>query len=669
MGGEDRPAHSVLTAFYDLSVSPTGFDSVVFLALAELARLRRGCDVFHVVFVPASGGFWANESYDTGYKAWRLHHLLLPLATLFPTCRGITLCATRDEAAALCRKAGKHVFPEGYSAAAPPAEAYQLAHFVAAMTNGDRWTGWQPPAAATAFIDQWLAPRAGGRKVVTITLREARYNTAHNSNRQAWAEFARGLDRTKYFPVFLRDTEAVLDPPPEELHDCTVFGEPSFNVALRAALYLKAHLNLLTSGGPMCLAWLHPDCATLVFRLLDPSDYRATPAVLAASGFEPGRQPRFLSPRHRIVWSGDDLESIKTAFAEREEPSSPERTSAGKEVVGDTAFDVARRLRLGARLGAAHRIYAHLLETSEHAVSAAAARAGLALIALNASGRSGRLRHSLTLLRLKSPDLRRAARLAAAAGHIDTGALLDLVDWCLRFGRLDRARSFCAMALAAQPESAEAQRLAGEIDLRLGRTREALAHLDRATALRPWSAVTRYGRGVALLLEGREDEAKADFLAAARDDPSHEAARLCLASLAPDVTLDPDFTYEAALARRGGIAAGTVGELDYVVPLAELRRGYRVIYFRRLFHAVPDRGGVPIAIDWRRGKPYRRIARLGPLSPLLLRLGSAAFKASRFGAAFDRLGDILLYRREEAEDALVAPRLAELDRLIAAHCH
>lgn len=664
MGGKDRVEQPVLTAFYDLSVSPTGFDAAVFFALAELARQRHGCAHFRVVFVPASGsGFWSNESYDTGYKAWRLHHLLLPLATLFSNCRGITLCATREEAVALCQGPGKLIFPENYTVAAPPAEAYQWAYFAAAMTNDEPWTGWQPPAAATAFVDQWLTPRTGGRKVVTITLREARYHTEHNSNRRAWVEFARGLDQKTYFPVFLRDTEAVLDPLPEELHGFAVFSEPSFNVVLRAALYLRAHLNLMTASGPMYLAWLHPHCATLIFRLLELSDYRSTPSPLAAMGFEPGRQPRFLSARQRIAWSGDDLDSIKTAFA------AMEGTAVSATPATDTPFDVARRFRLSARLGAARHIYEHLLANGKDAVSTAAARAGLALIALHASGSVGRLRYILTLLRLTSPNLRSAERAAASASSPDTSALLDLVDWCLRFGRLDRAQLICALALARQPDSAEAERLAGEIDLRLGRTSEALSHLDRAAALRPWSPAIRYARGTALLLAGREDEAKADFHAAALNDPSHEAARLCLSVLAPEITLDPDFTYEAALARRGGAAAGTVGELDYAVPLAEQRRGYRVIYFRRIFHAVPDRDGVPVAIDWRRGKPYYRIARLGPLSPILWRLGSAVFGHLRLGTVFDRLGDALLYRREEAGDALAASRLAELDRLIAAHCH
>jgi len=646
----------VLTAFYDLSVSPTGFDSAVFFALAELARTKRGCAAFRVVFVPAGGsGFWAHESYDTGYKAWRLHHLLLPLATLFPACRGITLCATREEAAALCRKAGSYVFPEGYRAEAPPTEAYQWAYFIAAVTNGEEWAGWQPPAAATAFVDQWLAPRARGRKLLTITLREARYHTSQNSNRQAWAAFARSLDQERYFPVFIRDTEAVLDPLPDELRDLAVFGEPSFNVALRAALYLKAHLNLMSAGGPMYLAWLHPRCATLVFRLFEPSDYRSTPTSLASIGVEPGRQPSFLRPGQRIIWSGDDLESITAAFAAMEAPPDP----ASVTVAEETAFSVARRLRLSVRLGAARQIYARLARNAEDAVSRAAARAGLALVALNLGG-AGRARRGLDLLRLESPDLRVAEGSAAAADRpCDVDALLDLADWCLRLERLDCAQSLCAQALATHPEAAEALALAGEIDLRLGRTEEALSRLGRAAALSPLSSRIRYLHGVALLLQGCEARAKTEFVAAALNDPSHEAARLRLATLDRDQRLPEGFRYEDAISRRPARATGVVGEIPFVVALPERRCGRAVVWYHGLFHALDP--GLALAGDWRQQRLVRVTLRL----PLLSRGPPVPVASSIRGLVLARMLDRLLYRQRAVDNVMSAPTLSALDRKLA----
>lgn len=652
MRARERDPASALTAFYDLSVSPTGFDSAVFFALADLARQRRNCAGFNIVFVPAAGsGFWQNETYDADYKAWRLHHLLLPLATLFPTCRGFTLCATRDEAATLCRGAGKNIFPEGYTTEAPPAEIYQWAYFAAAITNGERWSGWTPPAAAIEFVDQWFASRAGGRKVVTITLREASYHTEHNSNRQAWAAFARNLDQEKYFPVFVRDTEAVLTPLPEELRDCTVFAEPSFNVALRAALYLKAHLNMMSASGPMYLAWLHPHCRILVFRLLDLADYRSTPTSLAALGFEPGRQPCFLSSHQHIVWSGDDVDSINKAFAKIETPCSPLDATAA-----ETSFDLARRLRHSARLGAARQIYIHLLKTVEDEVSGAAARAGLALIALNGGG----ARRGLALLRLDSPNLRAVEHaVATKIQQFEASALLDLSDWCIRLDRLDLALSICELVLATWPESAEGQALAGDIDLRLGRTREALSRLSRAIDLRPWSAATRYAHGVALLLQEHEGEAKREFVAAALNDPSHEAARLRLAALAPEYRLPDGFRYQDTVARRAVDATGVVGEIPYPIALPERRHGRKIVWYNGSFHALADTE-LAVSGDWRR----QDLISVAPRYPALFRMQTPGSAASIRGLIAARITALLLYRRYSAHAVASAPTLSALDRQI-----
>ena len=57
---------------------------------------------------------------------------------------------------------------------------------------------------ARRYVDQWLAPRARGRKVVSITLREYGYHPARNSNVAAWTAFARGLDPEQFFVVSLR---------------------------------------------------------------------------------------------------------------------------------------------------------------------------------------------------------------------------------------------------------------------------------------------------------------------------------------------------------------------------------------------------------------------------------------------------------------------------------
>jgi tetratricopeptide (TPR) repeat protein len=649
----------VLTAFYDFSVSPTGFDAAVFLTLADLARQRRGFESFRVIFVPAPGsGFWSNESYDSGYKAWRLHHLLLPLTTLFPACRAVAVCGTRDEARDSVRRAGADIFPDGYTVENPPAEAYQLAYFIAAMTNGERWTGWQAPPPALAFVGQWLEPRAGGRKVVTITLREARYHIEHNSNRQNWMEFARRLDRSTYFPVFLRDTEAALDPLPEELRQFAVFGEASFNVALRAALYFKAHVNMMTASGPMFLTWLHPSCASIVLRMLNLADYRATPTSLRSVGLEVGGQPGFLGPHQRIVWGDDRLETIEAAFAEFERDRG---SGAAVVAAQDKAFTTARRLRRTWRLGAARQIYVRLLRTSNDGLASTAATAALASIDWDRAPRDP-LARLLALLRL--PRLRWPAEELEhlTVSKIDADVILELVDWLLRIDRPEAARAICEQTLARHPESAELLRLSGEIELRLGRPSEALLRLARSAKLYPWSAEARYAHGVALLIHGREEEAKAEFIAAALDDGSHEAARLRLAALDPGYRLPDGLRYEDARARRVGSGIGVAGELPYAISVPEPRRGHRILWFHGLFHALPNHG-LAAAGNWRQSRLELREPRWRKITPLLSRAWALGRGYSVRSLLLDRLLERALYRCRPA-DGVTAATLTELDNLV-----
>jgi hypothetical protein len=80
---------------------------------------------------------------------------------------------------------------------------------------------------------------------------------ARNSNLPAWVAFARGLDASRYCPVFVPDTNETIEGLPNELRDFRVFPEAAWNVPLRMALYERAFINLGVNNGPMGLAWLN----------------------------------------------------------------------------------------------------------------------------------------------------------------------------------------------------------------------------------------------------------------------------------------------------------------------------------------------------------------------------------------------------------------------------
>lgn len=114
----------ILYAFYDLSVVNPTFDVMTFLVLAELERVRVGCESFKVVIVPGpQGGFRPGGKEQNGLGVenlkWRIRNITLPCIGLMANCREVMMCHSRDEAAALRRTVVAHAFPPDYSVRFP----------------------------------------------------------------------------------------------------------------------------------------------------------------------------------------------------------------------------------------------------------------------------------------------------------------------------------------------------------------------------------------------------------------------------------------------------------------------------------------------------------------------------------------------------------------------
>jgi tetratricopeptide (TPR) repeat protein len=526
MNGAEGPSRGVrggpddgklLWAFYDLGVSPTGFDFATVLALAEMARRRGGHAGFHVVIVPAEGGgFWDKESYDASLKSRRLEQLLIPLTGLMPNCNGVTVASDRGSAKALQRKARGQLFPAGYSVGQPVEDAYQWAHVMAALACGESLPGWRAPAQAQAQVSSWFGRHVGGRLPIVLTLREATYFEEQNSDLVSWASFARGLDPQRYCPIVLRDTERAFEDPPPELEGLLTFDAASLDVEIRAALYERAYLNMMSANGPMQLIWLNPKCRSIVVKLLNLASVRSCPTPIRAMGFEPGQQPSGFAETQRVVWESDTPEALADAFADmvrRIERASPGPSPPGSV---ESPFATARRLRQTGR-AAAVPIYEHLLKSGPDREAAAA---GLALANIQVPARVWRL-SGVRLWRLR----RAVARSIDGFASRDPDSLLELAQWCAIERRPNEAASLCRRALALAPEHPQAHYILGQLALEARDYRGAEGWLVRTLAADPLYAAAHYDLGCTLVALDRAREAAAHFGLAARYEPSHEVAR------------------------------------------------------------------------------------------------------------------------------------------------
>lgn len=102
---------------------------------------------------------------------------------------------------------------------------------------------------------------------------------------------------------------------------------------------------------------------------------------------------------------------------------------------------------------------------------------------------------------------------AAARKFATTATALNNICWAKATAgvALDTARLECDASVAEAPYDSAAQDSLGFVLLRLGRNSEAIASYDIALKIRPLSAASLYGRGLAKRLLGKVDEANTDI--------------------------------------------------------------------------------------------------------------------------------------------------------------
>ncbi len=308
-----------LYAFYDLQVAPISYDVSWFAATADRARRRMGLSRLHFVIVPGikDGLREERKAYesvvDASARLWRLHNIVVPIFTLVPSFAGLSILPSRDAASALRTASGGRVYPAHYEPALP------VAHWPSELLTepcepGEEIGVLRSSPQGLRYVERWLASRLGGRRLVTITIRDYNFMPARNSDLDAWASFAGRLDATTYLPVFVLDTERTLDLLPAPLAGFEVFREASWNVGLRMALYESSYANLGVNNGPMFMCMLNARVRVLIFKVLTPSVPQTTKELMATLGFRIGEQVRFATPFQRLVWEDDSLDVIEREF-------------------------------------------------------------------------------------------------------------------------------------------------------------------------------------------------------------------------------------------------------------------------------------------------------------------------------------------------------------------
>ncbi len=280
----------MLTAFYDLAVSPPTFDALGFLATAERKRIELGEPSLRIVIVPGPDNGFRKDNLpprDPKIRMRMLKKVVFKLCKLLPSVEEVVHCETRADAVAF--KTG-HVFPAGYDETRP------------VMSYGTKFITDAIRAGCLPFrADQ---PVTKNDRLIAITLREARYWPSRNSNLPEWQKVGRHFMQKGYDVVFVRDTEFATKAMPGFRTD----PDAAISLQSRLALYETARLNLFVNNGPTALAMLSRNVALLNSKM-ETADAPCTQAAyFAAHGMPRGEQlPR---PDCHILWADDVAELL-----------------------------------------------------------------------------------------------------------------------------------------------------------------------------------------------------------------------------------------------------------------------------------------------------------------------------------------------------------------------
>jgi hypothetical protein len=267
----------VLSAVYDLWVSPPTYDFLSFLAEAERARREGAFDVIDVIFQPGPRYGFRDDDLppDLDQRTGMLHRICVAACRLLPNVRNVTVLRERQAV-------GGEIFPTGWRLDQP------IAHYgVRFQRNALRCL------RASNFARSFVATRY---KVpyVTITMRESEYWPERNSNPQAWHDVAAWLAEQCYQPVIIGEDKSVF----------------AWDIDMRLALYERAVVNLGVSNGPMALCQMSA-AHYLMFNPVTEGCRSSSTEFLAANGIRSGDQ---FGDNGTIIWGPDRPDVIIEAL-------------------------------------------------------------------------------------------------------------------------------------------------------------------------------------------------------------------------------------------------------------------------------------------------------------------------------------------------------------------
>ncbi len=324
---EHGETDKVLYAVYDLNTYPGSFEIIEFMVLAEMERMKRSLDAIHLVVVPKPAYLmlnWDGKNAANGFHgdqvelvAWRIRQILLPCATLMPSCTSTTVCASRSEAAVLFSSQTQlSLFPLEYQVDTSSNMLTYTPSYFRSLEKVSQIPSLRASSRAMGFVSDWIEQKQlQGKKIISITLREFPDYPLRNSSIAEWIQFAESLDPQMFHPIFIRDTYNSFKSAIPGIPDNSIFNEVCWNMELRMALYEQSYVNLFVSSGPATLCMYNDNTSYVTFKMIVEAYNVTSETSYERIGFPVGAQIPGATPFRRVVWSSEDnFQTIRREF-------------------------------------------------------------------------------------------------------------------------------------------------------------------------------------------------------------------------------------------------------------------------------------------------------------------------------------------------------------------
>ena len=283
---------------YDFSSSPITFDFVNFLANARLALAAAGKDPQFDLTLLADK--WRNltpreQQYGLEERMWRLHNLILPIASIAPAVTSLFLSYKEKDRSVLLNDSADFI-SDGQN------------YLVGSLTETFYQTGYDPHLFASPKIARDMAKGliGGSKKSALLSLRSSNFEQARDTPMEIFNTVARELNERGYSVFVIPDQE---NNPVQDVDSNAVkcIHQASMNIPLRLALHEVADVSICTTSGPTSLLSLAISKPNLVICYPIREGVRiASPEYFQAHGYKVGAsQPLPWTPENQI-WLWDE---------------------------------------------------------------------------------------------------------------------------------------------------------------------------------------------------------------------------------------------------------------------------------------------------------------------------------------------------------------------------